>query len=119
MTDNEAFTFPSTAYPKLATPKRSYTLDELRDLVEFARRRGIAVIPELEVPGHANAMVGALPEVFGSLDEQGKPRHLGGSLNMVSDATFAAIKRWWGKCATCSSPPPISTSEPTRCGWPK
>ena len=92
LTDSEAFTFPSTAYPKLATPNRHYTLEELKDLVAFAEARGVSVIPELEVPGHAGAMSSAMPELFGSLDEAGKPRSLGGCLNMANEAVYPALE---------------------------
>ena len=64
-TDGQSFTFPSTAFPKLPTPKRHYTLAELRDLETFARDRGVVIVPELEMPGHASAMVQAMPELFG------------------------------------------------------
>lgn len=92
LTDAEAFTFPSTAYPKLATAKHSYTLDELRDLVDYAAERGIAIIPELEVPGHAGAFVRGMPELFGAADEHGKQRNLGGCLNLVNEAVYPALE---------------------------
>jgi hexosaminidase len=60
--------------------------------VRFADQRGIAVIPELETPGHANSMAQAMPELFGSLNEQGKPRPLGGCLNMANEAVYPALE---------------------------
>ena len=39
-----------------------YTQDEIRQVVDFARRRGVEIVPELEVPGHASAMLAAYPE---------------------------------------------------------
>ncbi|UQX87582.1 beta-N-acetylhexosaminidase [Jatrophihabitans telluris] len=38
-----------------------YTQQELRDLVEFARRRGVVVVPEIDLPGHVTAAVAAYP----------------------------------------------------------
>jgi hexosaminidase len=64
--DDESFTFPSTAYPKLKTPNRCYTIEQLRDLEVFARDRGITILPELDVPGHAGIMVQQMPEAFGN-----------------------------------------------------
>lgn len=40
-----------------------YTQDEVRDIVQYARRRGITVIPEIEMPGHAQAALAAYPEL--------------------------------------------------------
>lgn len=56
LTDDQSFTFPSLAFPDLATPNRQYTLSELRDLDEFALARGVRLVPELEVPGHSSLM---------------------------------------------------------------
>ena len=40
-----------------------YTQDEIRDVVEYARLRGIMVIPEIEMPGHSTAALVAYPEL--------------------------------------------------------
>jgi len=40
-----------------------YTQDEAREIVAYAKGRGIEVIPEIELPGHACAMVAAYPEL--------------------------------------------------------
>jgi hexosaminidase len=66
LSDGESFTFPSTAYPQIATKDRHYSLRELRDLETFARDRGVSIVPELEVPGHATALVQAVPQIFAS-----------------------------------------------------
>ena len=39
-----------------------YTQEQLRRVVAYARDRGIQIIPEIEVPGHASAMLAAYPE---------------------------------------------------------
>jgi hexosaminidase len=40
-----------------------YTQDQVRDIVEYARRRQVAVVPEIEMPGHASAALAAYPEL--------------------------------------------------------
>ena len=40
-----------------------YTLGDLAEISEYARRRMVAVVPEVEVPGHARALLTALPEL--------------------------------------------------------
>ena len=71
---DEGFTFPSTAFPKLGTKNEAmhngvvpqvYGLQELRDLVAYADARGVTLVPELETPGHCEAMARIMPEVFG------------------------------------------------------
>lgn len=46
-----------------------YTQDELRDIVAYAAAHKIDVIPEIDLPGHAMAMIAAYPELSCS----GKP----------------------------------------------
>jgi hexosaminidase len=40
-----------------------YTQDEIREVVEHARRRYVNVIPEIEMPGHSLAALAAYPEL--------------------------------------------------------
>lgn len=60
LSDDSAFTFPSTAYPEANSifypPVTPYTLAELRDLVAYADARGVTCVPEMEGPGHSTAL---------------------------------------------------------------
>ena len=40
-----------------------YTQDELRDLVAYAQRKFVTIVPEIEMPGHALAAIAAYPEL--------------------------------------------------------
>lgn len=40
-----------------------YTQEEIREIVEYARARHITIIPEIEMPGHARAVISAYPEL--------------------------------------------------------
>jgi len=61
LSDDSAFTFPSTAYPEASSihypPVTPYTLKELKDLVAYADARGVTCVPELEGPGHCTALL--------------------------------------------------------------
>lgn len=47
-----------------ATPHGGfYTQDDLREIVAFAAARNITVIPEIDVPGHSQAVIAAYPEL--------------------------------------------------------
>jgi hexosaminidase len=39
-----------------------YTQAQLRDLVAYAAERGITIVPEIDLPGHAQAVVASYPE---------------------------------------------------------
>lgn len=40
-----------------------YTKAELRELVRYAKARGIEIVPEIDMPGHALSMIAAYPEL--------------------------------------------------------
>ena len=40
-----------------------YTQQEIKDIVEYAQKRHIRIIPEVELPGHAKAAVACYPEI--------------------------------------------------------
>lgn len=40
-----------------------YTQEQLRELVTFAARRGVVVVPEVDLPGHVTAALAAYPEL--------------------------------------------------------
>jgi hexosaminidase len=40
-----------------------YTQEEIREVVEYARRRYVTVVPEIEMPGHAQAAIASYPEL--------------------------------------------------------
>ncbi|MBX2925173.1 MAG: family 20 glycosylhydrolase [Chitinophagaceae bacterium] len=68
LTDDQLFTFPSMAFPALATPGKHYTREELFELVQYGQERGVTLIPEMDLPGHSTAMRRAMPELFGRED---------------------------------------------------
>lgn len=40
-----------------------YTQDEIRDVVKYAAERFVTVVPEIDLPGHAQAAIAAYPEL--------------------------------------------------------
>jgi hexosaminidase len=66
LTDHEGFRVESKSYPKLheaGSAGAYYTQAELRDLIAYARDRGIRILPEFEMPGHSRAWLVAYPEL--------------------------------------------------------
>lgn len=57
-----------------------YTQEQIRDIVAYARDRHITVIPEIDMPGHADAAVRAYPE------------HAGGKTGKSARFTFNPAK---------------------------
>ncbi len=55
----------TTAYGKDGRYGGFYTQDDIREVVAYAQKRHITVVPEIEMPGHSLAALSAYPE-FGS-----------------------------------------------------
>ena len=72
-TDHQSYTLPSEAYPKLSTPNRHYSVEELKDLEAYSQLRGVTIVPELEVPGHSQQFVRSYPEIFAIEDTANNP----------------------------------------------
>ncbi|MBU2951817.1 family 20 glycosylhydrolase [Tamlana agarivorans] len=71
LTDDQGIRIESKTYPKLtalASDGLFYTHEQIKDVVAYADRLGIRVIPEIDVPGHASAFLTAYPEL-GSKDD--------------------------------------------------
>ena len=51
-----------------------YTQEQIRDVVAYAAARHITIVPEIDVPGHAQAAVAAYPE-HGVVDGPTEPSH--------------------------------------------
>ncbi|WP_160318925.1 family 20 glycosylhydrolase [Arthrobacter sp. ERGS1:01] len=49
-----------------------YTQDEYKDIVAYAASRHIEVIPEIDVPGHTNAALHAIPQLNTAASKPGK-----------------------------------------------
>ncbi|MCA1615958.1 MAG: family 20 glycosylhydrolase, partial [Acidobacteria bacterium] len=66
LTENQGFRIESKKFPRLhglGSDGQFYTQDEARDLVAYARERGIRVVPEFDIPGHATAWLVGHPEL--------------------------------------------------------
>ncbi|HYP43918.1 MAG TPA: beta-N-acetylhexosaminidase [Propionibacteriaceae bacterium] len=114
LTDDQGWRFESRRHPRLTqlgswrseTQKHFdehgdgsphggfYTQDQLRSLATYADQRGITVVPEIDLPGHALALLSAYPE-YGVHPEQGhRPASGFGIFDDVlqlSDATVAFV----------------------------
>ena len=66
LSENQGFRVESRKYPKLhelGSDALYYTQDEIRDLIAYARDRGIRVVPEFDMPGHSTAWFVGHPEL--------------------------------------------------------
>lgn len=77
LVDDQAWRIEIKKYPKLTEvgscgdhehplgtgPCQFYTQKEIRDVVRYAEKRHVQIVPEIEIPGHSSAALVAYPEL--------------------------------------------------------
>jgi hexosaminidase len=66
LTEDQGFRIESKKFPKLhqmGSDGLYYTQDEAREVINYARERGIRVVPEFDIPGHATSWLVGYPEL--------------------------------------------------------
>ncbi|WP_426096132.1 beta-N-acetylhexosaminidase [Flavobacterium sp. DSR2-3-3] len=72
LADDQGWRIELKNHPKLtelASDGNFYTQEEIKSIVKYADERGILVIPEIDVPGHASALLTAYPEIGSKVGE--------------------------------------------------
>ena len=95
MSDSQSFPFESKTYPRLWAGAYSdfekYTQADIAAVVEYARARGVRVVVEFDMPGHAASWCKGYPRVCPSKD---CPQ----PLNVADNATFDLIASVLKEC---------------------
>ena len=66
LSEDQGFRIESKVFPRLhelGSDGRYYTQDEVREIIEYARDRGIRVMPEFDMPGHTASWFVGYPEL--------------------------------------------------------
>ncbi len=66
LTEDQGFRVESKKFPKLHSMGSDglyYTQDQVREIIAYARDRGIRVLPEFDIPGHATSWLVGYPEL--------------------------------------------------------
>ena len=66
LTDDQGFRIESKTYPKLhkkGSNNDYYTQAQIKDLIGYARDRGVEIVPEFDMPGHSKSWFAGYPEL--------------------------------------------------------
>ena len=106
MSEDQSFPAASRVHPELAakgawSQHERYTWQELRQVVGYGSARGLRVIPELDMPGHATSWRESHPELFstgasavncGTQVDGARENVTRGALDPANNATFEFIE---------------------------
>ena len=105
LSDNEGFRVESKKFPKLqedGSDGNYYTQEEVRDLIAYARDRGIRVVPEFDMPGHSTAWFIGYPELASGTGPYQLERKWGvfdPAMNPTNEKTYKFLNEFIGEMA--------------------
>jgi hexosaminidase len=105
LSENQGFRVESKKFPKLhemGSDGFYYTQEEVRELIEYARDRGIRVIPEFDVPGHSTAWLVAYPELASGKGPYEIERRWGifdPAFDPTNEKTYKFLNEFFGEMA--------------------
>ncbi len=97
LTEDQGFRVESKTYPKLhqlGSDGLYYTQEQIKNVVAYAADRGIRVIPEFDLPGHATSWLVAYPELASAPGPYSVERNWGimnPTLNPAPEATYTFL----------------------------
>jgi hexosaminidase len=105
LSDDQGFRVESKVWPKLhelGSDGFYYTQAQIREVIAYATERGIRVVPEFDVPGHATSWVVAYPELSSAPGPYQIERKWGifyPALNPTKEFTYKFLDKFFGEMA--------------------
>jgi len=105
LSDDQGFRVETKRFPKLhelGSDGHFYTQAQVREVVEYARERGIRVVPEFDMPGHTTSWFVGYPELASAPGPYAIERHWGifkPTMNSAREETFRFLDDFLGEVA--------------------
>jgi hexosaminidase len=105
LTEDQGFRIESKKFPKLhqmGSDGLFYTQDEAREIISYARERGIRVVPEFDIPGHATSWLVGHPELGsapGPYTIERRPGIFEPALDPTRDEVYKVLDQFLGEMA--------------------
>lgn len=101
--DDQSFPYVSRTYPRMSdkgayNELHVYTQDNIADLIEFARQRGIRVFVEFDTPGHTRSW-GKTIDLLTKCYDGEKPTNHYGPMDPSRNTTFEFLKNFFQEIA--------------------
>ena len=106
LTEDQGFRIESKLYPELTANGSDglyYTQEEAKDIVAYARARGIRVVPEFDMPGHTRAWLVGRPDLSSDPGPYTIRREFGVeavAMDPTKESTYQLLDAFIGEMAT-------------------
>ncbi len=94
LTDDQSFRIESKKFPKLhelGNNGNYFTQEDIKEIIQYARERGIRVVPEFDIPGHITSWLIGYPKLASANRKYEIPNKYGvfkASLNPIEEYTY-------------------------------
>ncbi|HEV2864280.1 MAG TPA: family 20 glycosylhydrolase [Pyrinomonadaceae bacterium] len=105
LTDDQGFRVESKVFPRLhqmGSDGLFYTQEQIREIIAYARERGIRVMPEFDVPGHSTSWLVGHPELASAPGPYSIERRFGvfdAAMDPTREETYKFLDRFLGEMA--------------------
>lgn len=105
LSEDQGFRVESKVFPKLhelGSDGFYYTQTQIKEIIAYAAERGIRVVPEFDVPGHATSWLVAYPELGSAPGPYQIERNWGifyPALNPAREFTYKFLDKFFGEMA--------------------
>jgi hexosaminidase len=103
ISDNEGFRIESKRLPKLhemGSEGLYFTQDQMRELLAYARDRGIRVVPEFDMPGHSRSWFPGYPELASAPGPYRiEPSDIDPVMDPTQEGTYKFLDKFIGEMA--------------------
>jgi hexosaminidase len=105
LSDDQGFRVESKRYPRLQTMGSDglyYTQAEVRDVIAYARNRGVRIVPEFDIPGHTTAWFVGYPQLAtgkGPYEIVREPGILTATMDPTRESTYTFLDGFIGEMA--------------------
>ena len=105
LTEDQGFRIESKVFPKLTgmgSDGLFYTQEQAKEIVAYARARGIRVVPEFDMPGHTTSWFVGYPELASAPGPYQIQRIFGvhdGAMDPTRESTYKFVDKFVGEMA--------------------